>query len=130
MIFEILCLIALSFGGFAGLIALVNPKGISSTLRLQAEPRKPGGFAEFRATFGGVFFMIHLVGFGMILSVNPAYQIYVAAPIAAGWLGAALARLLSLVVDKAENGEGGINRYWVVLEFVVAGLIASVAFAN
>ena len=52
MIFSYLTMAGLAFGAFAGLIALFRPAAIANTLRLQANPNKPGGYAEFRATFG------------------------------------------------------------------------------
>ncbi|MEL7128624.1 MAG: hypothetical protein AAGK23_03685 [Pseudomonadota bacterium] len=127
MIYEYIALAALGFGAFAGLSALLNPDGIAATLRLQATPEKPGGYAEFRATFGGVFLMIHLTAIAIILHTPPIISVFVALPIAAAWLGAAIARLLSMVVDKSKNGEGGNNRYWVILELVVFAMIASIA---
>ena len=125
MIFQYMTMSGLAFGAFVGLIALFRPAAIASSLRLQADPNKPGGFAEFRATFGGVFFMIHLTAIVSVLHLPPRLGIFVVLPIAAAWLGAAFARLASMVLDKAENGEGGINRYWVALEVFVALLILS-----
>ncbi|MEO0881773.1 MAG: hypothetical protein AAFY34_03480 [Pseudomonadota bacterium] len=115
----------LLFGAWAGLIALVRPSQIARSLRLQADPAKPGGYAEFRATFGGVFFMIHAVALLIVLRFEPLIGALVVLPIVGAWLGAAIARTLSMLLDKDENGEGGINRYWVILEIVIALLIAA-----
>ena len=129
MIFTYISMAALAFGAWAGFMALVAPNQIANTLRLQAAPGRPGGYAEFRATFGGVFLMIHLVALLLVLRLPVTGVVLVILPIAAAWLGAALARIASMVLDKEKNGEGGINRYWVVLEVVIALMIAAPVFA-
>ena len=126
MIFSYLTMAGLAFGAFAGLIALFRPAAIANTLRLQANPNKPGGYAEFRATFGGVFFMIHLTAIISVMHLPPRIATFVILPIATAWFGAAFARLASMVLDKAQNGDGGINRYWVCLEIFVGLLILSI----
>ena len=125
MIFQYMTLAGLAFGAFAGFIALFRPAAIANTLRLQANPDKPGGYAEFRATFGGVFFMIHITAFISVLHLPPLLGSFVVLPIAMAWFGAAFARLASMILDKKLNGEGGINRYWVLLELFVGALILS-----
>ena len=128
MIFHYLTLIGLAFGVFAGFIALFRPQAIANTLRLQPAPGKPGGFAEFRATFGGVFFMIHLTAFVLVLHLGQPISTFAVLPIAMGWYGAALGRSASMLFDMEQNGEGGINRYWVGLELIVGTLILSTFF--
>jgi len=125
MIFQYMTLAGLAFGAFAGLVALFRPAAIANTLRLQANSDKPGGYAEFRATFGGVFFMIHMTGLVIVYHLPPHFGVFAVLPIAMAWFGAAFARLASMVLDKTENGVGGINRYWVVLEIAVGLLIMS-----
>ncbi len=125
MIFQYMTLAGLAFGAFAGFIALFRPAAIANTLRLQANPEKPGGYAEFRATFGGVFFMIHITAFVSVLHLPPLLGSFIVLPIAMAWFGAAFARLASMALDKVQNGEGGINRYWVLLELIVGALILS-----
>lgn len=125
MIFYYTTLAGLAFGTLAGFIALFRPGAIADSLRLQANPEKPGGYAEFRATFGGVFFMIHLTAIVCVLHLKPTITAFVVLPIAMAWFGAALARLASMALDKVKNGDGGINRYWVILEIIVGALILS-----
>lgn len=125
MIYQYMTFAALGFGAFAGLMALLRPAAIAGTLRLQADPEKPGGYAEFRATFGGVFLMIHATAMICVLHLPPLLGIFVVLPISMAWFGAAFARLASMALDKVENGEGGINRYWVLLELVVGALTLS-----
>lgn len=127
--FTYLSMAGLAFGAYAGFMALVAPNRIARTLRLQADPSRPGGYAEFRATFGGVFLMIHVVTLLLVRHMSEGGAALVVLPVAAAWLGAAIARLASMMLDKTENGEGGINRYWVLLEVVVAALIAAPALS-
>ena len=54
-----LCVLGLAFGGALGLRALFDPKWAARLVRLKAD-EQGGGQAEFRATYGGVFFL----GFG------------------------------------------------------------------
>lgn len=123
-IFHYLSIAGLAFGSYAGLLAIISPGRIARSLRLQADMRKPGGYAEFRSTFGGVFFMIHATAIALVFLIAPQMSVYVILPIAAAWYGAAICRLLSMGLDKDENGEGGINRYWVCLELIVGSVIA------
>lgn len=130
MIFHYITLAGLLFGTLVGFIGFVRPAGIAHTLRLQADPTRPGGFAEFRASFGGIFIMIHMTGLVFAIhlqQLQPALVTFVVAPIAMAWFGAAVGRLVSMLLDKQENGEGGNNRYWVVLEIIV-GLMISATF--
>lgn len=127
MLFQYMTLAGLTFGAFAGFVALFRPAAIANMLRLQPVPDKPGGFAEFRATFGGVFFMIHMTAFVCVQHLPPLLGTFVVLPVAMGWFGAALARLVSMALDKPQNGDGGINRYWVMLEIFVGALILSTA---
>lgn len=127
MIYHYISMAGLFFGAMVGVIALFRPAGIAQTLRLQADPDRPGGFAEFRASFGGIFLMIHLTAIVFATHLPPTLVVFVVAPIAMAWFGAAFGRLVSMALDKKENGEGGINRYWVLLEIVV-GLMISATF--
>lgn len=129
MIYYYITMVGLSFGTLVGFIAFVRPQIIASTLRLQADPARPGGYAEFRASFGGIFIMIHMTALVFathLHAINPLYVIFMVAPIVMAWFGAAAGRCVSMVLDKEENGEGGINRYWVLLEVIVGLMIAAV----
>ena len=69
--------------------------------------------------------MIHITAFVVVLHLPPDISTFVILPIAMAWYGAAIARLVSMLVDSKQNGQGGINRYWVMLELVVGTLIIS-----
>jgi hypothetical protein len=58
--------LALAFGVALGARALLNPKWAARLVRLR-EDEQGGGFAEFRATYGGVFLGLHGVTLLMTL---------------------------------------------------------------
>ena len=84
-------------GAGLGLGAMVSPKWAAKLVRMQADPAKPEGYAEFRATFGGVFFFLHLA-FLIAASVGQGV-VGAAAVLSFGWGGAAVGRILSLMLD-------------------------------
>lgn len=75
-----------------GLLGLVAPRRAALLVRLRESA--PEGFAEFRATYGGLF-----VGLGLVPLLAAAPEAYLVA--AAGWGGAALGRLISMRLDGA-----------------------------
>lgn len=120
---EIIALIGLALGSLSGLRALLQPQWIADVLKLQADPGRPGGYAEFRASFGGLFLLMHLFGIFMMVSDGGFHGAIVAATISMGWWGAAIGRTISLVADNAQNGEGGINKIWIFLEIVIGSML-------
>ncbi|MBS0384976.1 MAG: hypothetical protein JSS00_06470, partial [Proteobacteria bacterium] len=50
--------LALGFGALLGARGLIDPRWAQRLVRLQPDERG-GGFAEFRATYGGLFFGLH-----------------------------------------------------------------------
>jgi hypothetical protein len=91
-----------------GMAGLVLPARVAAMVGLT--PIGGPGLAEVRATYGGLFIGL---GAACLLTDHPA----ACATAAAGWLGAALARLLSMVRDRREPAknaaglvvEGGIG---------------------
>lgn len=101
--------LGLCFGAFLGARGLLDPHWASKLVRLQAD-EQGGGFAEFRATYGGVFLGLHgmalLLTLYWLMSSAPAIGSIAAGaslPIAAAWAGAAFGRLLSMWRDKADT---------------------------
>ena len=72
--------------------------------------------------------MIHLTAFLSVLRLPAGISIFIVLPVAMGWYGAAFGRAASMVIDTEKNGEGGINRYWIMLELIVGTLIMSIFF--
>ena len=78
----------------AGLAGLLWPRRVSAVIGLQLP--SPLGLSEFRATYGGLF-----AGAGaavLLLASRDAALV-----LAAGWLGAFVARFISLVVDRSTS---------------------------
>ncbi|WP_340691935.1 hypothetical protein [Hyphomonas sp.] len=128
---EIISLLALGFGAVLGTAALLSPAWASGIVRLVAEPdpEKPGGYSEFRATFGGLFMFSHLMTAALLLTVSRSdvnlLSVLVVLPLAAGWVGAAFGRTVSLVLDREENRSNGMIPVWIMMEFLVGLAIAA-----
>lgn len=99
----------LAVGAGMGLFAMINPRWAARLVRLRDDPEKPGGFAEFRGTYGGLFFASHALGL-WLLSASERWSAnqYLAAAAAGAiavcgvmWLGTALGRLISMAADGA-----------------------------
>ncbi len=120
--------LGLAFGAFLGLRALIDPGWAQTFVRL-APDQQGGGFAEFRATYGGVFLGLH--GVALLMSVlfimGGEYVIGVAATgaaavLSAGWGGAAFGRVLSIFLDGADTP---FNRLSAGVEAALALAIAA-----
>lgn len=97
--------LALAFGAFLGARGLLDPHWAQKLVRLRPDAQG-GGFAEFRAVYGGVFLGLHLVALVFVVSwivIGKAgmgsIAIGATAVIAASWFGAAFGRLLSMLRD-------------------------------
>lgn len=122
-VLETIAMIAALFGAGLGVWALINPEFGSKLTRLKADPERPGGYAEFRATLGGMMLLLHLAyiaaaatGFGAIGA---------AAVLAAGWGGAALGRVVSLLLDGEKGVRVQHTYVSVAIEVVVAAIFAA-----
>lgn len=120
--------LALAVGVFLGARGLIDPRWASKLVRLQAD-EQGGGFAEFRATYGGVFLGLHLVGLAFALyylrtghPVMGVAAIGAVAVLSAGWGGAAFGRLIAIWRDGADTK---FNRLSVGVEFAMAAAIGA-----
>ncbi|MGD9966517.1 MAG: hypothetical protein AB7T59_08360 [Hyphomonadaceae bacterium] len=128
MIFAwLLSALALSFGAALGARALIDPHWAAKFVRLK-EDEQGGGFAEFRATYGGVFLCLHLVGliFIALYLLGGEYVIGVCATgagaaAAAAWAGSALGRGISIWRDQTDTR---FNRLSAGVELAMAFAIA------
>lgn len=101
--------LALALGAGLGARALADPHWAQRFVRLRADDQG-GGFAEFRATYGGVFLFLHLAALvltlryvtagGAVIGVAAAGA---AATLAAGWAGAAFGRVIAIWRDGADT---------------------------
>jgi hypothetical protein len=121
--------LALAFGVYLGARGLFDPHWAQKFVRLQPDAQG-GGFAEFRATYGGVFLGSHLVALLLVLAWLLAGEAVVGttaigaiAVIAAAWGGAALGRALSMLRDAGTKTP--FNRASPIVETVMALLIGA-----
>lgn len=121
--------LALVFGAFLGARGLLDPHWAAKLVRLK-EDEQGGGFAEFRATYGGVFLGLHIAALyltygylrgGALLSGVMAAG--AAFALALGWAGAASGRLVSMWRDPGANTK--FNRLSVLVEATMAVLIGA-----
>jgi hypothetical protein len=114
--------LAMATGAVLGLLGLFAPTAASRLARLRVDPERPGGQAEFRATFGGVFFGLHAAGL-VCLALGGGWAMGAAGVLAAGWAGAGAGRLISILADR--GAATGFNRASAAVEFALALAIAS-----
>lgn len=128
---EIISLVTLLFGAVLGLSAMFSPAWASKIVRLveDPDPLRPGGYSEFRATYGGLFLFSHLITAVLILNLGSAepdiLTTLVVLPLAAGWIGAGIGRLMSLVFDRTKNREAGLIPVWIPMEIILGLAIAA-----
>jgi hypothetical protein len=84
-----------------GIVGFLKPLMVAKLVGLT--PSEPHGISEIRATLGGFF--IGLGGFALYSQNTVIYG-----AIGVGWLGAAIARIFSLIIDRKINKEniGGV----------------------
>jgi len=120
--------LALGFGAYLGVRGLLTPRWAQKFVRLQPD-EQGGGFAEFRATYGGMilglhaaalFFAVSWIIFGGALIGVLATG--ACAVIAAAWGGTAFGRALSMWRD---NTYTRFNLFSALVEAVVAVIIAA-----
>ena len=98
--------LAALMGSGMGLASLIVPRWGASVVRLQPVETEKGGWAEFRASYGGFFLFMHLA---VLMAIAMQAQASMASVIASGfavgaaWIGMALGRILSMIVDHAER---------------------------
>lgn len=115
--------LACALGALLGARALLDPKWAARFVRLKAD-EQGGGFAEFRATYGGMFAGVH--GVALILTLVWLYtEEYVLGAIATGasavlcaaWAGAAFGRGVSMLSDGTRTK---FNQVSLAFEVIVS----------
>jgi len=131
-ILDLIAIVALGFCAALGLGSLLAPRWAAGVVRLVADPDpdKPGGFSEFRATYGGLLLLIHLSVLIILLqpTLDLTHKIFALFPVAMGWIGAGLGRLLSLVLDGYENRANGLIPVWIPMELALGFAILAPVF--
>lgn len=128
----------LSVGAAMGAYGLINPRWAAGIVRLRDHPDKPGGFAEFRGTYGGLFLATH--AFALVFMACAAREVealwglptYFTALGAAGvcgamWWGTAVGRVAAIAFDGAGTR---YNQASVVFEVVLGALILAPWFTR
>lgn len=123
----ILCALGLVFGAGLGLAGLVFPRWAARLVRLQEAA--PGAAAEFRATFGGLFFALHATPLAMLALQAESNDVGLllmatgaSGVIAGGWLATAAGRILSMALDGTNTP---FNRASVGVEALIGLMIAA-----
>ncbi len=113
--------LALVFGAVLGARAVLDPHWAAKLVRLKPD-EQGGGFAEFRATYGGLFFFAHAVALYFTLQwlfagefTMGVYAAGAAAVLCAAWIGTALGRAFSMWRDGAVTK---FNRLSAIVETV------------
>ena len=93
------------------------------------DPLRPGGYSEFRATYGGLFLFSHLMTAILLVNLGGSepeiLTSIVVLPLAAGWVGAGVGRLMSRILDRIKNREPGMIPVWIVFEIIFGLAIAA-----
>lgn len=128
---EIISIIALGCCSLAGMAGLFAPKWTASAVRLMSDPdpERPGGFAEFRALYGGFFLMLHITLLVIVLvpteQLPIQFKIFALFPVSAAWIGAGFGRAISLFMDGDENRGSGNNFALIAVELALGVAIAA-----
>lgn len=130
---EVISIIGLSFAALLGLGSLISPNWGAGIVRLveNPDPAKPGGYSEFRATYGGLFLFSHLMAIVLVFALHtsepPILTTLIVMPLAMGWFGAAIGRAVSLVLDRERNRAAPIIPIWIATE-LATGLAIGAPF--
>lgn len=105
-----------------GLYGLIDPVWAANLVRLRGDNQRPGGFAEFRATYGGLFFGAHSFALAVLLISPSATSAGACAALGFGWGLTAFGRLVSMILDKTDTG---FNRFSVLFEAAFGAALVS-----
>jgi hypothetical protein len=89
----------LAFGAGLGVKGLFDPAWSGQLVRLQPDNGQPEGYAEFRATFGGMFLGLHFAALAFLIFWGGMAGVAACSILAAGWLFTALGRYISYSYD-------------------------------
>lgn len=117
--------VGLAIGAAMGLYAMIRPSWASWLVRLKADEARPGGYAEFRGTYGGLFFFTHAMPLAfLIVAMTGSVEAHgFAAPVfmimssvcVAAWWGTAVGRVVSILADRQ-----GLPFNWASVGFEMA----------
>lgn len=114
--------LAAAIGAIMGLMSLAMPRWGANVVRLAPHPDMAGGWAEFRASYGGALVLAHgAVLLTLMMSAQAGAGAVMGASFAVGlyWLGMAIGRAISMVVDADQNTRTRYNAAAIVFEAVM-----------
>lgn len=120
--------VASLLGAVMGLLSLINPRWGASVVRLAPDPRWKGGWAEFRASYGGALVFLHGA---VLLTLAMSYQAGGGAVLGASfaaatyWLGMAIGRFISIFADREKETATGYNISAVGFELLLAAALGA-----
>lgn len=122
--------IASLIGAALGMIGLIAPNIAARIVRLQADPAMPDGAAEFRASFGGLFFAVHAACLAAIILAIAAPVWISPAAIACAmaglvWWGTAMGRIVAVIADPVTRT--GYQYFAIGFELVLGAMLAAPA---
>lgn len=120
-------------GACMGLLSLIVPQWGASVVRLVPDPLRKGGFAEFRASYGGALVLAHgavlltlamsaQAGTGAVMGASFALALY--------WGGMAIGRAASMVLDRHKETATGYNAGAIGFETLMALALAAPFIAH
>ncbi len=120
-------------GTAMGLASLAVPRWGQSVVRLGPDPRWKGGWAEFRASYGGALALLHgAVLLTLAMSAQAGTAAVMGASFAAAlyWFGMAIGRAASMVLDSKEETRTSYNAAAVGFELIMGVALASPFIAH
>ncbi|MFN3834567.1 MAG: hypothetical protein ACK4NO_01565 [Glycocaulis sp.] len=122
--------LAAVIGTLMGMMSLAVPRWGASVVRLAPHPEMEGGWAEFRASYGGALVLAHgAVLLTLAMSAQAGAGAVMGAGFAVGlyWVGMAIGRAISMIVDAEKNTRTRYNGAAIVFE-VAMGLALCAPF--
>ncbi|MGY6531403.1 hypothetical protein [Glycocaulis sp.] len=114
--------LAAAIGALMGLMSLAVPRWGANVVRLAPHPEMHGGWAEFRASYGGALVLAHgAVLLTLAMSAQAGAGAVMGASLAVGlyWLGMAIGRAISMLVDAEQNTRTRYNAAAIGFEAVM-----------
>ena len=113
-------------GTVLGLLSFFRPRWGAGVVRLAPLADSPGGWAEFRATYGLGFALVHA---SVLLTLAMSFQAGAGAVMGASfavaifWIGMGIGRTISFLFDAEKGTRTGYNIFSIVFEFVLAAML-------
>ena len=120
--------LAALIGAAMGLMSFLVPRWGASVVRLAPDPRWKGGFAEFRASYGGALLLAHgavLLTLAMSFQAGAGAVMGASFAVALYWFGMAAGRVISMLADRAQDTLTKYNAAGVIFELAMAAALAA-----